>query len=129
MTPATLLRDATADGIEFRMLDGTLKASGEPAALNRWLPIIREHKAAILESLASGASSDTGPRLDDLDPADRVLDCADRLARPDDRRHCHECRNLSRGVCTAAKRIGALEGYRPVDTLSRRCEAFEARAS
>ena len=75
MTPATLLRDATADGVVLRMSDGTLKASGEHAALNRWLPIIREHKAAILELLE--------PRRCE----------AAKLPR----RHCHDCGNLRAG--------------------------------
>jgi len=44
---------------------------------------------------------------------------------PDDRHHCRDCARLRNGACTAARAIGAQDGYRPVDDLPRRCEGFE----
>lgn len=51
---AALLFDLSAAGVKVRMDEqGTLKASGDQAALDRWLPEIRTHKAEILALLAA----------------------------------------------------------------------------
>jgi len=52
MNPATIIEQATADGVNLALsLAGTIKATGEQAAVNRWLPVIREHKRGIVVAL------------------------------------------------------------------------------
>lgn len=52
MTPAAIIRAAAADGVNLALSPaGTIKATGEQAAINRWLPIIRENKPGILAAL------------------------------------------------------------------------------
>jgi len=52
MTPATILRDAQADGVMLALSpSGNIKATGDRVAVNRWLSMIREHKAAIIDVL------------------------------------------------------------------------------
>ena len=56
MTPATIIGEAQADGVGLTLSSaGTIKATGDGAAVNRWLPAIREHKAGIVEALKVGA--------------------------------------------------------------------------
>ncbi len=57
MTPAAIIKEATADGVNLTLSGtGTIKASGDQAAINRWVPILREHKPGILAVLIeSGA--------------------------------------------------------------------------
>lgn len=57
MNPATIVREAQADGVSLSLAPaGTLKATGDGAAVNRWLAAIREHKAEIIVALKAGAS-------------------------------------------------------------------------
>ena len=57
MTPATIIREAQADGVKLALSpSGTIKATGDGAAVNRWLAVIREHKAEIIESLQQAAN-------------------------------------------------------------------------
>jgi hypothetical protein len=52
MTPAALIRKAQADGVRLALSPaGTIKATGDRAALARWLPTIREHKEGIVQAL------------------------------------------------------------------------------
>jgi hypothetical protein len=52
MTPATIIREAQSDGVKLALsATGTIKASGDGAAVSRWLPAIREQKAGIVEAL------------------------------------------------------------------------------
>lgn len=61
MNPATIIERARADGVSLNLSPaGTIKATGEGAAVNRWLPVIREHKPGILAALQD-AASDTLP--------------------------------------------------------------------
>jgi hypothetical protein len=56
MTPATIIREAQAAGVNLILSPtGTMKATGDGAAVNLWLPVIREHKARIVEALKVGA--------------------------------------------------------------------------
>ena len=56
MTPATIIREAQADGVKLALSrSGTIKATGDGAAVNRWLTVIRERKAEIIEALKVGA--------------------------------------------------------------------------
>ena len=61
MTPAAIIREAQADGVRLALsLTGTLKATGDGAVVNRWLAVIREHKAEIIGVLKVGVG-DTAP--------------------------------------------------------------------
>jgi hypothetical protein len=56
VTPAAIIQRAAADGVRLSLsASGTIKASGDQAAVNRWLPTIREHKSELL--LALGGTS------------------------------------------------------------------------
>ena len=58
MTPATIIREAQADGVSLTISPaGTIKATGDSAAVNRWLALIREHKAEIVEALKVGTGN------------------------------------------------------------------------
>ena len=52
MTPATIIREAQAEGVRLALSpSGTIKATGDGAAVNRWLAVIRERKAEIIDAL------------------------------------------------------------------------------
>ena len=52
MTPTAIIREARADGVSLALSPaGTIKATGDGAAVNRWLAAIREHKAEIIAAL------------------------------------------------------------------------------
>jgi hypothetical protein len=52
MNPATIIREAQADGVRLALSPaGTIKVAGDGAAVSRWLATIREHKAALLAYL------------------------------------------------------------------------------
>lgn len=56
MTPATIIREAQADGVRLALSPtGTIKATGDGVAVNRWLAVIRERKAEIIDVLKVGA--------------------------------------------------------------------------
>jgi hypothetical protein len=56
MTPATLIRESHADGVSLSVTPtGTIKVTGNGAAVNRWLAAIREQKAGIIDALKVGA--------------------------------------------------------------------------
>lgn len=55
MNPACILRDAEADGVRVHLVDDTPRASGNPEALRRWLPVLRQHKAEVVAELESRA--------------------------------------------------------------------------
>ncbi len=55
MTPATIIRQAQADGVKLALSpSGSIKAVGNGEAVNRWLPVIREHKAELMAVLRAG---------------------------------------------------------------------------
>jgi hypothetical protein len=57
MTPAIIIREAQADGVRLALSPaGTIKATGDGAAVSRWLSVIRERKAEIIEALKVGAA-------------------------------------------------------------------------
>ena len=56
MTATTIIREAEADGVRLVLSPtGSIKAAGNCAAVNRWLDVLREHKAEIVEVLRVGA--------------------------------------------------------------------------
>ena len=61
MTPSTILYDAQADGVRLSLSPaGTIKATGDSAAVSRWLPTIREHKPEIVEALQRAGNDQSG---------------------------------------------------------------------
>jgi hypothetical protein len=57
MTPAAIIRQCTVDGVELALSPtGTIKATGDGATVNHWLPLIREHKPSILAALREAAN-------------------------------------------------------------------------
>ncbi len=51
---AALIARAAADGVRLALTPArTIKATGDAAAVARWLPAIREHKPALVEALAT----------------------------------------------------------------------------
>lgn len=52
MKPATIIRDAEADGVNLTLSTaGKIKASGNQKAVSRWLALISENKPGIIEAL------------------------------------------------------------------------------
>ena len=65
MTPAAIIQRAQADGVTLVLSpSGTIKAAGDREAVNRWLPIIREHKNEIVNELRT-ASDGTNKSVSD----------------------------------------------------------------
>ncbi len=70
MTPAAIIERAAADGVRLALSPvGTIKASGDLAAVNRWLPTLREQKPAIVAALRE-AGNDPKPTPTDERIAD-----------------------------------------------------------
>lgn len=91
MNPAAIIRDAHADGVCLVLgKPGTIKATGDGEAVNRWLAVIREHKAGIIEALTTAAPPETWP--------------AWRLHFPDGE-------SLDVSFCPAVTQAGALSDY------------------
>ncbi len=83
MTPTTIVREARADGVRLTLSTfGTIKASGDSAAVNRWVAVIRERKAEIIDALkVSSGDMATGSRwwlihYRDRDPVETAFDPA-----------------------------------------------------
>ncbi len=56
MTPATIIRAAAAEGVDLTISPtGTINALGHQDAIDRWVLVIREHKASIIAALKVGA--------------------------------------------------------------------------
>lgn len=52
MSPAEILERATAEGVLLALApSGSISAKGDPSAIDRWLPAIRQSKAAIIAEL------------------------------------------------------------------------------
>lgn len=70
MNPATIIREALSEGVNLTLSpSGTIKATGQAAEVNRWLPLIREHKAGIGAALQEAANPPE-PACDQAIPAD-----------------------------------------------------------
>ena len=54
MTPAEIVQAVRSDGITLTVADaGEIMVAGKAELVNRWVPVIREHKAAIVQALTS----------------------------------------------------------------------------
>lgn len=61
MNPATIIREATADGVTLALSPaGTIKATGDVSAINRWLPILKANKPDILSALQEAPNDTPG---------------------------------------------------------------------
>lgn len=70
MTLQAILEQVTADGVRLVLsASGKLKASGNQGAVNRWLPIIREHKPGIVAALKSAEDITIEPAAPNARPA------------------------------------------------------------
>lgn len=77
MTPAAIIREALADGVSLALSPvGTLKATGDQVAVNRWLPVLREHKPALLAALTEAPRVDVTLwwRVSITEPGGRVVE-------------------------------------------------------
>ena len=80
MNPATIITQATADGVTLALSAvGTIKAIGEAVLVNRWLPLIREHKVDIISELLMAANDKAVSPF-----VEAVMSCVDckHYARP-----------------------------------------------
>ncbi len=60
MTPAAIIRRAQEDGVTLVLsAAGTIKATGNGNAVNRWIPLIREHKPGVVAALQQAAYDNT----------------------------------------------------------------------
>ena len=58
MTPTAIIEQATADGVHLSVSTaGTIKATGDRATVDRWIPHVREHKLGIIAALIERASN------------------------------------------------------------------------
>ena len=87
MTPATIIKEVMADGVRLALTPtGTIKATGDQEVLDRWLPLIRENKPAIVAVLQEAANETRKPEgaeytLADLAEMDRLLAELSKLER------------------------------------------------
>ncbi len=52
MNAAKIIKLAQADGVNIALSPvGTLKISGDPANVSRWVPVVKSHKSEIVETL------------------------------------------------------------------------------
>ena len=85
MTPATIIQKAQADGVLLALSPaGTIKAAGNGEAVNRWLPVIREHKAELLDMLRAASEAAATVRPDAASPEEReVVNWLERILEDD----------------------------------------------
>lgn len=57
MNPTTIIEKSMADGVLLKLSNGSLKATGDPSQVDKWLPAIREHKPGIIAALSSSMSA------------------------------------------------------------------------
>ena len=71
MIPAALIRAAQADGVTLTLsTSGTITATGDGAAVKRWVPTLKAHKAEILAALtAVNDAADCPPYGTEGEPA------------------------------------------------------------
>lgn len=86
MTPATIIREAQADGVSLALSpSGTIKATGDGAAVSRWVTVIRDFKAEIVTVLKGESQSSrndpeqAGPDLPLLAAVNEYRTLIDRL--------------------------------------------------
>lgn len=133
MTHQTIIERMQGDGLSLSINgEGQIDVAGEVATVNRWVPLLREHKPDIFAALSAATVTDMTQAdglairgwlayIDEDDPLaveQIIYRCkVDHDARQyflmrsrevhlasDDRRCCTECGNYEGGYCQAAKR-------------------------
>ena len=84
MSAQTLIRNMVAAGVQLTLSEsGAIKATGEDALVNRWLPTIREHRAEIIDALQLMADDEsTSLVMPDADEQ-RILAWLDHIGESD----------------------------------------------
>ena len=133
MTHQTIIERMQGDGLSLSINgEGQIDVAGEVATVNRWVPLLREHKPDIFAALSAATVTDMTQAdglairgwlayIDEDDPlaVEQVIyrckvdpearqyslvRCAEVSQASDDRRWCTECLNLKDGYCEAARR-------------------------
>ena len=97
--------------------------ASEETAIRAWLAHIGEADAETVDHIVRRCRDDPAARRYFTERA--AAECP--APEPDDRRHCHQCRNLAGNGCCLAAESGELptgRNYRPIDWPPRRCAAF-----
>ncbi len=64
MTPAAIIREAYSEGVRLTLSPaGTIKVAGEGMAVNRWIAVIRQRKAEIIDELKAASGEKTNDLL------------------------------------------------------------------
>ena len=64
MNAISIIRKIESYGVTMTVCDGALKLSGDQAAVNAVVHLVREHKAAILNELTGGTTGSPAPSSD-----------------------------------------------------------------
>ncbi len=145
MNPAQIIIQAELDGVCLALSgSGGVKASGDQANVDRWIPALREHKAGIVALLTQAANDVAAtqhlqerPTALATTPAEpESMGTAEHRPLPtapfvDDRITCRQCQNLSySGVCLVAYPggpVSAIRGYRPISSQLQRCSCYQLK--
>ena len=146
MNPAQIIIQAELDGVCLALSgSGGVKASGDQANVDRWIPALREHKAGIVALLTEAANDvaatqhlqerPTALAAEPVAPSESdeaLLPAFQTQAKhTDDRITCCQCHNLSySGVCNIAYPggpVSAIRGYRPISSQLHRCTCYQLK--
>lgn len=94
MSAQALIRQASAAGVELRLIDGKVKASGTADALALMVDRLRENKAELLKYFSAYASNDPAPEPLDSPNAWREL----AIEYHDHHFQCPTCQSAGRGA-------------------------------
>nr|VFJ76496.1 MAG: hypothetical protein BECKFM1743A_GA0114220_109282 [Candidatus Kentron sp. FM] len=99
----------------------------EETTIRDWLAYIEETDPEIINEVMGQCLTDAEARTYFLGRTGEVPVPYDP---PDDRRHCHQCRNLiAGGLCLVAQRgeFKGIQNLHPLDDIPRRCEGYLPR--
>lgn len=157
MSTAEIIEGAFNDGVTLTMTSqGTVKVRGNGPALNKWAPVLKQHKPDIVAALQEFENllARVGPlfqtpkheydeiRIAAMRDLDSTLQSYRLMAKNidarriddamvEERHQCKECANLTqRGRCMAAQRgeIDHVSFFEPVADVLRRCAGFNPKA-
>lgn len=133
MNHMTIIKQMQGDGLSLNLTEeGQIDVAGDGVTIERWLPLLREHKPDIFAALSAATVSDLThseelavrswlAEIEEGDPlmVEQVIyrckvnpdarqyflvRSAEVSQASDDRRWCAECANLKGGYCEAARR-------------------------
>ncbi|MDO9582658.1 MAG: hypothetical protein Q7J24_06055 [Desulfomicrobium sp.] len=64
MTPREVIKEAASHGVALSIHDGRLRYQGEAQAVAAVLPLLQEHKTAIINELSGGPAGSPAPSPD-----------------------------------------------------------------